>query len=325
MKLKWLRVAVAALVASSATVGTVQAQTYPTKPIKLVVPYPAGGATDIAARAVAQKLSDALGQQVVIDNRGGAGGNIAADLVAKSPPDGYTLYFGVTSSLAVNPHLFAKLSFDPQKDFVPVGMVTLMPLFLAVPVTQPIMSVKDLVAVAKAKPAGLSYGSSGVGGTTHLAMELFKSTAGVNIVHVPYKGTAAAVADMLAGNIQVMFDAYATTAPHVKTGKLRFLAVGSAKRSSLAPDLPTLAESGFPGFDASFWCVIVAPTGTPKEVIAKLNGELNKVMALPDLRERLASLAMEPLSGTPEQAAAFIRSESVKWAKVVKDSGAKAE
>lgn len=324
MKLKWLRIAAAALVASGITVGPAQAQTYPTKPIKLVVPYPAGGATDIAARAVAQKLSDALGQQVVIDNRGGAGGNIAADLVAKSAPDGYTLYFGVTSSLAVNPHLFAKLSFDPQKDFVPVGMVTQMPLFLAVPVT-PIMSVKDLVAAAKAKPAGLSYGSSGVGGTTHLTMELFKSTAGVNIVHVPYKGTAAAVADMLAGNIQVMFDAYATTAPHVKTGKLRFLAVGSAKRSSLAPDLPTLAESGFPGFDASFWCVIVAPTGTPKEVIAKLNGELNKVMALPDLRERLASLAMEPLSGTPEQAAAFIRSESVKWAKVVKDSGAKAE
>ncbi len=317
--------ALAACGIAAGSAGPAWAQGFPSKPIRLVVPYPAGGATDTAARTVAQKLTEALAQQVVVDNRAGAGGNIAADLVAKAPADGYTLFFGVPSTLVINPHMFSKLSFDPQKDFVPVGMVTVMPLFVAVPATLPVTSLKELVALAKAKPGALSYGSSGVGGTSHLAVELFKSVAGVDIVHVPYKGTAAAVADILTGNIQLIFDAYATSAPQVKAGKMRFLAVGTAKRSSLEPALPTVAESGYPGFDASFWCVIVAPTGTPKDVVAKLNTELNKVMASPDVRERLAGLAMEPLSGTPEQAAAFIRSEDAKWAKVVKDSGAKAD
>ena len=328
MKSRFSKAVFAALAAcgiAAGSAGAAWAQGFPSKPIRLVVPYPAGGATDTAARTVAQKLTEALAQQVVVDNRAGAGGNIAADLVAKAPADGYTLFFGVPSTLVINPHMFSKLSFDPQKDFVPVGMVTVMPLFVAVPATLPVTSLKELVALAKAKPGALSYGSSGVGGTSHLAVELFKSVAGVDIVHVPYKGTAAAVADILTGNIQLIFDAYATSAPQVKAGKMRFLAVGTAKRSSLEPALPTVAESGYPGFDASFWCVIVAPTGTPKDVVARLNTELNKVMALPDVRERLAGLAMEPLSGTPEQAAAFIRSEDVKWAKVVKDSGAKAD
>ena len=301
------------------------AQSYPTKPIRLLVPYAAGGATDIMARVVAQKLSENLGQQVVVENRPGAGGNIAADAVAKAAPDGYTLFFGSTGPLVINPSLYAKLSFDPVKDFAPIGLVGDMPLFLVVPVSQPVHSIKDLIALAKAKPGQLNYASSGVGGTTHLAMELFKTTAGVDILHIPYKGTAAGVADMLAGNIQVMFDVMATSGPHVKTGKLRFIGVTTTKRSAFAPDVPTIADAGFPGFEATFWTGFLAPAGTPREIINKLSAELAKVIALPELRERFATLGMEPRTSNSEQFAAFIRSETVKWAKVVRDSGAKAD
>lgn len=301
------------------------AQSYPTKPIRLLVPYAAGGATDIMARVVAQKLSENLGQQVVVENRPGAGGNIAADAVAKAAPDGYTLFFGSTGPLVINPSLYAKLSFEPVKDFAPIGLVGDMPLFLVVPVSQPVHSIKDLIALAKAKPGQLNYASSGVGGTTHLAMELFKTTAGVDILHIPYKGTAAGVADMLAGNIQVMFDVMATSGPHVKTGKLRFIGVTTTKRSAFAPDVPTIADAGFPGFEATFWTGFLAPAGTPREIINKLSAELAKVIALPELRERFATLGMEPRTSNPEQFAAFIRSETVKWAKVVRDSGAKAD
>ncbi len=301
------------------------AQSYPTKPIRLLVPYAAGGATDIMARVVAQKLSENLGQQMVVENRPGAGGNIAADAVAKAEPDGYTLFFGSTGPLVINPSLYAKLSFEPVKDFAPIGLVGDMPLFLVVPVSQPVHSIKDLIALAKAKPGQLNYASSGVGGTTHLAMELFKTTAGVDILHIPYKGTAAGVADMLAGNIQVMFDVMATSGPHVKTGKLRFIGVTTTKRSAFAPDVPTIADAGFPGFEATFWTGFLAPAGTPREIINKLSAELAKVIALPELRERFATLGMEPRTSNPEQFAAFIRSETVKWAKVVRDSGAKAD
>lgn len=301
------------------------AQSYPTKPIRLLVPYAAGGATDIMARVVAQKLSENLGQQMVVENRPGAGGNIAADAVAKAAPDGYTLFFGSTGPLVINPSLYAKLSFEPVKDFAPIGLVGDMPLFLVVPVSQPVHSIKDLIALAKAKPGQLNYASSGVGGTTHLAMELFKTTAGVDILHIPYKGTAAGVADMLAGNIQVMFDVMATSGPHVKTGKLRFIGVTTTKRSAFAPDVPTIADAGFPGFEATFWTGFLAPAGTPREIINKLSAELAKVIALPELRERFATLGMEPRTSNPEQFAAFIRSETVKWAKVVRDSGAKAD
>ncbi|TAK67858.1 MAG: tripartite tricarboxylate transporter substrate binding protein [Betaproteobacteria bacterium] len=301
------------------------AQSYPAKPIRLLVPYAAGGATDIMARVVAQKLSENLGQQVLVENRAGAGGNIAADAVAKAAPDGYTLFFGSTGPLVINPFLYARLSFDPAKDFAPIGLVGDMPLFLVIPVSQPVHSIKDLIALAKAKPGKLNYASSGIGGTTHLAMELFKTTAGADILHIPYKGTAAGVADMLAGNIQVMFDVMATSGPHVKTGKLRFIGVTTAKRSAFAPDVPTIAESGFPGFEATFWTGFLAPAGTPREIINKLSTELAKVIALPELRESFASLGMEPRTANPEQFEAFIRSESVKWAKVVRDSGARAE
>jgi tripartite-type tricarboxylate transporter receptor subunit TctC len=301
------------------------AQAYPHKPIRLIVPYPAGGATDVMARAIAAKMATALAVQMVVENRTGAGGNIAAAAAAKSAPDGYTLFFGATGPLAVNPALYDKLPFDPVKDFAPIGMVGLMPLFVTVPVTLRANSLKDLVALAKARPGSLNYASSGVGGTTHLAMELLKSHAGAEITHVPYKGTAAGVADMLGGNIDAMFDAWPTTGPHVQTGKLRFLAVSTAQRSALEPQVPTVAESGFPGFDLSVWYGLLAPTGTPPEIIARLSAETAKVMASPELKERFAALGMEPLTSTPAQFASHIRSETTKWAKVVRDSGAKAE
>ncbi|GMV56282.1 MAG: hypothetical protein AMXMBFR6_20870 [Betaproteobacteria bacterium] len=302
-----------------------KAQNYPSKPIRLLVPYSSGGGTDIMARAAAQKLSESLGQPIVVENRLGAGGNIAAEAVAKAAPDGYTLFFGATGPLAINPTLYAKLPFDPVKDFAPIGLVGTLPLFLVVPASHPAQSVKDFIAFSKARPGQLNYASAGVGGTTHLAMELFKATAGLDIVHVPYKGTTAGMADMLAGNIQVMFDGWVGTVPQVRTGKLRYLGVATSKRSSFATELPTVAEQGFPGFEASVWYGLLAPAGTPRDIVNKLSVELAKVMALPELRERFASLGMEPLTGTPEQFANFMRTETVKWAKVVRDSGAKAE
>jgi tripartite-type tricarboxylate transporter receptor subunit TctC len=321
---RWLvALPLALLVLASPLVASAQA--YPHKPIRLIVPYPAGGATDVMARAIAAKMATALAVQMVVENRTGAGGNIAAAAAAKSAPDGYTLFFGATGPLAVNPALYDKLPFDPVKDFAPIGMVGLMPLFVTVPVTLRANSLKDLVALAKARPGSLNYASSGVGGTTHLAMELLKSHAGAEITHVPYKGTAAGVADMLGGNIDAMFDAWPTTGPHVQTGKLRFLAVSTAQRSALEPQVPTVAESGFPGFDLSVWYGLLAPAGTPPEIIARLSAETAKVMASPELKERFAALGMEPLTSTPAQFASHIRSETAKWAKVVRDSGAKAE
>jgi len=301
------------------------AQAFPNKPIRLIVPYPAGGGSDVMARAIAEKLTTALAVQVVVDNRSGAGGNIAASVAAKAPADGYTLFFGAAGPLAVNPALYEKLPFDPVKDFMPIGLVGKMPLFLTVPVSLPVKSLKDLIELAKAKPGQLNYASSGIGGTTHLAMEVLKSQTGASITHVPYKGTAAGVADMLGGSIQAIFDAWSTTGPHVQSGKLRYLAVSTADRSALEPQLPTVAESGFPGFDLYVWYGLMAPAGTPPEVIAKLSHETAKVMAQADLKGRFASLGMEPMTSTPEQFAAHLRTETAKWAKIVRDSGARAE
>lgn len=301
------------------------AEPYPNKPIRLIVPYAAGGGTDVMARAFAQRLASALSVQIVVENRTGAGGNIAASAVAKAAPDGYTLFFGATGPLAVNPALYDKLPFDPVKDFAPIGLVGSMALFLTVPASMPVKSVKDLVALAKAKPGQLNYASAGIGGTTHLAMEVLKTETGANLTHVPYKGTAAGVADMLGGNIQVIFDAWTSTSPHVESGKLKYLAVSTAARSALAPQVPTMAESGFPGFNVFVWYGILAPAGTPSEVVDKLGRETLKVMVQPELKEAFARLGMEPMSGGPEPFGAFIRSETVKWAKIVRDAGAKAE
>lgn len=301
------------------------AEPYPNKPIRLIVPYAAGGGTDVMARAFAQRLASALSVQIVVENRTGAGGNIAASAVAKAAPDGYTLFFGAAGPLAVNPALYDKLPFDPVKDFAPIGLVGSMALFLTVPASMPVKSVKDLVALAKAKPGQLNYASAGIGGTTHLAMEVLKTETGANLTHVPYKGTAAGVADMLGGNIQVIFDAWTSTSPHVESGKLKYLAVSTTARSALAPQVPTMAESGFPGFNVFVWYGILAPAGTPSEVVDKLGRETLKVMAQPELKEAFARLGMEPMSGGPEPFGAFIRSETVKWAKIVRDAGAKAE
>ncbi|MGK2900839.1 MAG: Bug family tripartite tricarboxylate transporter substrate binding protein [Burkholderiaceae bacterium] len=301
------------------------AEPYPNKPIRLIVPYAAGGGTDVMARAFAQRLASALSVQIVVENRTGAGGNIAASAVAKAAPDGYTLFFGAAGPLAVNPALYDKLPFDPVKDFAPIGLVGSMALFLTVPASMPVKSVKDLVALAKAKPGQLNYASAGIGGTTHLAMEVLKTETGANLTHVPYKGTAAGVADMLGGNIQVIFDAWTSTSPHVESGKLKYLAVSTTARSAMAPQVPTMAESGFPGFNVFVWYGILAPAGTPSEVVDKLGRETLKVMAQPELKEAFARLGMEPMSGGPEPFAAFIRSETVKWAKIVRDAGAKAE
>jgi tripartite-type tricarboxylate transporter receptor subunit TctC len=301
------------------------AQPFPNKPIRLIVPYAAGGATDLMARSIAQKLGAGLGVQVVVDNRAGAGGNIAAEIAAKSPPDGYTIFFGATGQLVINPALYAKLTFDPLKDFAPIGLVGQLPLFLTVPVTLPINSLAELVAAVRADPAKFNYGSSGIGGTTHLAMEMFKARTGLSITHVPYKGTAAAINDMLGGSLQVMFDAWATAGPQVQAGKLRFLAVSSAARSGFEPKVPTVAESGYPGFDLGVWYGLLAPAGTPADVIARLSAETAKVTAQPDLKQSFATMGMEPVTSTAEQFSAFMRTEAVKWAKVVRDSGAKAE
>jgi tripartite-type tricarboxylate transporter receptor subunit TctC len=277
------------------------------------------------ARSIAQRLGTGLGVQVIVDNRGGAGGNIAAEMAAKAPPDGYTLFFGATGQLVINPALYAKLNFDPMKDFAPIGLVGQLPLFLTVPATSPVNSVAELVAAVRAKPDKFNYGSSGIGGTTHLAMEMLKAHTGMSITHVPYKGTAAAVNDMLGGSLQVMFDAWATTGPHVQSGKLRFLAVSSAARSSFEPKVPTVAESGYPGFDLGVWYALLAPAGTPPDVIARLSAETAKVTAQPELKQIFATMGMEPMTGSAEQLGSFMRSEAVKWAKVVRDSGAKAE
>lgn len=316
---------ISALLVMAAVATDAAAQVYPNKPIRLIVPYAAGGATDLMARSIAQKLGAGLGVQVTVDNRGGAGGNIAADMAAKAPPDGYTLFFGATGQLVINPVLYAKLPYDPMKDFAPVGLVGQLPLFLTVPATSPVNSLAELVAEVRARPSKFNYGSSGIGGTTHLAMEMLKVHTGMNITHVPYKGTAPAVNDLLGGSLQAMFDAWATTGPHVQAGKLRFLAVSSAARSSFEPKVPTVAESGYPTFDLGVWYALLAPSGTPPDVIARLSAETAKVTSQPEVKQIFATMGMETMTSSADQLGIFMRSEAVKWAKVVRDSGAKAE
>ena len=301
------------------------AQSYPAKPVRLVVPFPPGGATDILGRALAQKLSEQLGQQVIVDNKPGAGGTIGSDLVAKSPPDGYTLLMATTSTHSIAPSLYASLPYEPLRDFAPVAHVADSTNLLVVGLTVPAKDVRELIALAKAQPGGLNYGTSGSGTIVHLTAELFNSMAGTKMTHVPYKGTALAMPDVIRGQVTMIFDNIVSAQPHLKSGKVRALAISGAKRSPLAPDLPTVAESGLPGFASDTYFGLFAPAGTPKAIVDKLNADTNKVLAQPDFRERLASLGADPAGGTPEQFAALIRSEREKWAKVVKESGAKAE
>jgi tripartite-type tricarboxylate transporter receptor subunit TctC len=298
------------------------AQTYPDKPIRLVVPFPAGGTTDILARAVGQKLGEHLGQQVVVDNKPGAGGNIGSDIVAKSAPDGYTLVMGTVGTHAINASLYKKMPYDHIKDFVPVSLVALVPNILVAHPSVPVNSVKDLIAYAKANPGKLNFASSGNGTSIHLSGELFKTAAGVEMTHVPYKGSAPAVTDLLGGQVQLMFDNMPSALPHVKAGKLKALGVTTAKRFPAAPDIPTIAEAGVPGYEASSWFGVLAPAGTPKEIVNKLSSEIAKILQTPEIKERLLSQGAEPVGNTPDQFAAFIKAETAKWAKVVKESGA---
>ncbi len=302
------------------------AQVYPSKPIRFVVPYPPGGSVDIAARALGQKLSEAWGQPVVVDNRAGAGGNIGADLVAKSPADGYTLLMGAVATHAINPTLYAKIPYDPVKDFTPVALVVQVPNILVVNPSVPAKSVKELIELARAKPGTLNFGSGSTGSTGHLAGELFNTMADVKMVHIPYKGAAPAMADLLAGQVQLMFDNLANALPNVKAGRLRALAVTTLTRSPAVPDLPTIAESGLPGFDLTTWFGVMVPAGTAPEIVAKLNAEIVRALATKDMHERLEKMGAEaPTNNTPERFAAFIRTEAAKYAKVVKESGAKVE
>jgi len=300
-----------------------QAQSFPAKPVRLVVPFPPGGPLDSVGRAIAQKLTEAWGQSVVVDNRPGAGGNIGADLVAKSAPDGYTVVMGALSTHAVNPSLYPTMPYNAARDFAPITLVAVTPNVLVVNPSLPVQSVKDLIAYAKANPGKLSFGSGSNGSAGHLAGELFKVDAGIEMVHIPYKGAAPAMQALLAGDTQLMFDNLANSMPQVKAGKLRALAVTTAQRSKLAPELPTMAEAGVPGFDISTWFGLLAPAGTPPDVVAKWNADTVKILSAPEMRERMTAQGAEAAPTTPAEFAQFIARELAKYARIVKVSGAK--
>ncbi len=301
------------------------ADAYPGKPIRLIVPFPPGGGVDGAARVVSQRLADALGQQVVIDNRGGSGGIIAAEIAAKSVPDGYTLFFGGSASHGITPHLYRKLPYDAVRDFTPIIAIGATPYILVVHPSVAATTVRELVALARARPGQLNYASAGSGSTLHLTGEMFKRMAGIDIVHVPYKGAAPALTDLLSGQVQMTFNPAVVILPHVKTGRLRALAVTSARRATLAPELPTVAEGGVAGFEATGWYGLLGPRGLPPHVVAKLNREVTSILADKGFAERFALLGIEPLGGTPAEFAAYIRAELAKWGKVVRESGARVE
>src|SRR5258706_3618030 len=305
--------------------GIAVAQAYPSKPIRLVVPFPPGGSLDVVARAIGQKLTEAWGQPVVIDNRPGAGGNIGADLVAKSAPDGYTILEGALSTHAVNVSLYSKMPYDPVRDFAPITLVATTPNVLVLNPALPVNSVPELVAYAKAHPGALSFGSGSNGSAGHLAGELFKSDAHIDMVHIPYKGGAPALQALLAGDTQLMFDNLANSMQQVRAGKLKAVAVTTAKRSTLVPELPTLSETGLPGFDIYTWWGFMAPAGTPREIIAKWNAEITRILGTAEMKAFFAQQGAEPAPTTPEQFEALIKSEITKYAKIVKESGAKVD
>ncbi len=314
--------AAAALACAAAVPGHAQALAWPDKPLKLVVGYPPGGATDVIARLVAGKLGEQLGQTVIVDNRPGANSNVSAQFVAQAPADGYTLYM-YSVAQTINATLYPKLGYDPQKDFAPIGMIAKIPNILVVNTTSPVKSVDDYIRYARSSAGGISFASAGNGSTTHLSGEIFRNGAGLNMLHVPYRGSSPAITDLIGGQVHSMFDNAPSALPHIKSGRLRAIAITSPKRSPLLPDVPTVAESGFPGFEVHSWFGLAAPAGTPRPIIERLNAELAKVAAAPDVRQRLQELAATQEQGTPEQMRAFIASELKRWAEVVKRSGAK--
>jgi tripartite-type tricarboxylate transporter receptor subunit TctC len=302
-----------------------QAQPYPSKPILFVVPYPAGGPLDSVARLLGQKVSESTHQPVIVDNKPGAGGNIGADAVAKAPPDGYTILMGAVATHAINPTLYASIPYDPIKDFIPVTQIASTPNVLVVNPAVPAGNVREFIAYAKANPGKLNFGSGSTGSAGHLAGELFKAMAGIDMTHVPYKGAAPAMNDLIGGQIQLMFDNLASSLAQVRAGKVRALAVTTAKRSALAPELPTIAESGLPGFDINTWFGIFVPARTPHEIVERLHAEFTKALAAPDIRERMLNLGAEPVGGSSAEFVAYIRAESGKYARIIKASGARAD
>jgi tripartite-type tricarboxylate transporter receptor subunit TctC len=314
---------VVAIIAAAAAAPAATAAQWPQRPVRMLVGFAPGGGTDATARAIAPKLSELLGQQVVIDNRPGATGNIAADITAKANPDGYTILMGTIAALAINPSLYAKLPFDPVKDLAPVTRAVDSTNVLVLHPSVPAKSVKELIALAKAKP--LNCGSSGVGGAGHLALELFNLQAGTRITHVPYKGGGPAMIDLLGGNIQLIFATAASAVGHIKSGKIRALAVTTAKRAPLVPDLPTIAETGLKGFEANNWYGVVVPGKTPRPIIDRLNKDVATALMMPDVKELLFKQGLDVAPDSPEAFGAYIKSETVKWAKVIKSAGLKAE
>ena len=310
----------------SAPLYAQNAQNYPARSIRMICPFPPSGTTDFVARLVAQRLTEAWGKPVVVDNRPGAGAVIGTEMVAKAVPDGYTVLIGGMTTHAVNPALYKRLIFDPIKDFTPVSLVVSAPQLLAVHPSVPAKTVQELIALAKAKPGRLNYGSAGIATSPHLTFELFKSMAGIDAVHVPYKGTGPAIIDLMGGQVQMMITGVVALMPHIKSGKLRGLAVTSAKRVPALPNLPTIAESGIPGFDVSVWFGVFMPGGTPKPIVAKMNAEIRKILEMPDVRQLLIDQGADPTaSNTPEEYAAYVKSELAKWSKVIHDTDAKAE
>ncbi len=292
--------------------------TYPAKPIRIVVPYGPGGAPDILGRVIGQKLGAALGQSVIIDNKPGAGGNLGADAVAKSPPDGYTLLMTTTATQSINQSLYASMPYDGFKDFTPVSLVAYTAVMLVVANDVPAKSVKELVAHAKANPGKLTYASAGAGTVQHMSGAMFNGLAGVDTVHVPYKGSGQVMPDLVAGRVSMMFNSVAAVIPMVRDGKLRALGVSGSKRSGAAPDVPTIAEAGLPGFEASAWYALFAPASLPREITLKLNAELARVIAAPDVRERFSGLGLDPAVSTPEELGRMVQDDTVKWARVIK-------
>ena len=312
------RIARLAFAAALLAVTTlVAAQTYPSKPIRWIVPFPPGGSTDLLARIVGQKLTESWGQQVVVDNRGGAGGTLGAAEAARAPADGYTLLMGaIHHTIATS--AYPNLPYDFQKDFTPISVVAIVPNVLVVNPSVPAKSTKELIAHAKANPGKLAYGSAGMGTAHHLIGEIFNSRAGTEILHVPYKGSSPAVADLIGGQVQIMYDTVASCLPHIKSGKLRALAVATAKRSSALPDVPTIAEAALPGFEVTTWFGALAPARTPPELVAKLNAEIVKILGMPDVRKRLLDAGAEPVGSTPGEMAAQIKRETEEFGKIVR-------
>ena len=319
----WIVVSLA--IAQPQAAAAADAAAYPSRPLRFIVPFPAGGATDIVARAVGQKLTDAWGQQVVIDNRGGAGGVIGTETAARAAPDGYTMLLGASSGMVVNPLLSSRLSYNASKDFAPVSLLVVVAQLLVVNATVPVTSVKELIAYARARPGQLNYASVGQGAPNHLGMELFKSMAGIDMVHVPYKGTGPAMTELLSGQVQVMFNSMLPLLPHIKTGKLKPIAVSSGQRMRAVPEVPTVSEAGVPGFETISWYGIFVPAGTSSAIIGRLSAEATKIMVDPEVAQRMTTQGVEPRASTPAELTKLMQVETARWKKAIAVAGVKVE